>query len=73
MAYHVSNLGAYGTEAAQYADLNGYVPEAGDDWRDLQWDAAIEWSDEAWAEHVAGAVAATERAERDLAQWQTSD
>lgn len=35
--FHISNLG-HNARAAQFADINGYVPEAGDNWRDMNYD-----------------------------------
>ena len=35
--FHISNLGPNAL-AAQFADINGYVPEAGDNWRDMNFD-----------------------------------
>lgn len=69
MSFHFSNFGAFANELQAYADLDGFVPEAGDDWAELRWDAAIEWDDDAWQEHVCGAVRATVRAEKSLDAW----
>jgi hypothetical protein len=35
--YHISNLKPNAL-AAKFADINGYVPEAGDNWRDMNYD-----------------------------------
>jgi hypothetical protein len=35
--FHISNLG-HNARAAKFADINGYVPEAGDNWRDMSYD-----------------------------------
>ncbi len=35
--FHISNLG-HNARAAKFADINGYVPEAGDNWRDMNYD-----------------------------------
>lgn len=35
--FHINNLG-HSARAAQFADMNGYVPEAGDNWRDMNYD-----------------------------------
>lgn len=34
--YHKTNLGRFGESLP--CDIDGYVPEAGDDWRDMNWD-----------------------------------
>lgn len=36
MSYHISNLGAFGNGIT--TDMQGYVPEPGDDWRDMSFD-----------------------------------
>lgn len=36
MSYHISNLGAFGNGIT--TDMDGYVPEPGDDWRDMRFD-----------------------------------
>lgn len=68
--YHRTNLGAFDGDAKKYADLRGYVPEAGDHWSKMQWDAQTEWDADSWQEHVEGAVRATEQAEKAVAEWQ---
>jgi hypothetical protein len=35
--YHITNLGMY-DHPRPYADIQGYVPEPGDDWRDMRYD-----------------------------------
>jgi len=35
MSYHKTNFGKF---APRITDINGYVPEPGDDWRDMRWD-----------------------------------
>ena len=69
MSFRFSNFGQFANELQAYADLDGFVPEAGDDWAELRWDAAIDWNDDTWQEHVCGAVRATVRAEKSLAAW----
>lgn len=69
MSFHFSNFGQFSNEIKEYADLDGHVPEAGDDWFSFRWDAAIRWTKDAWQEHVEGAVRATVRAERALDAW----
>lgn len=71
--FHLTNLGKFAGELKQYADLNGYVPEAGDDHSAMEWDAATKWEADAWREHVAAAVLATEQAEQDVAEWRTAN
>ena len=68
--YHESNLGSFDNHVSAFSDLNGHVPEAGDDHADMVWDAATEWTPEAWAEHVAGAVKATDVANEAVGEWQ---
>jgi len=70
--YHKTNFGRYASLVAPYADLRGYVPEAGDHWLVMVWDAAIDWDADTWREHVESAVRATNRAEQAIADWQAS-
>jgi len=35
--YHLSNLGMF-DHPREFADIEGYVPEPGDDWRDMRYD-----------------------------------
>ena len=60
--YHITNLGNRSNVVQQYADLDGYVPEAGDDHADMTWDSATEWDDDSWADFVSSAIEATESA-----------
>lgn len=69
MAFHKSNLGRFSAEVEQYADLDGYVPEAGDHWCQMSTDGATAWDDDLWQEHVEAAVRATQRAEQQIAEW----
>jgi hypothetical protein len=36
--FHKSNFGSYNSNVAKYADRDGYVPEKGDDWREMNYD-----------------------------------
>jgi hypothetical protein len=65
--YHKSNLGQFASVVERYADVDGYVPDAGDDWRAMRYDG--EFTDEGWAEHVAASVMATADANAGVAQW----
>lgn len=83
MAFHRSNLGSYGTGLP--ADMNGYVPEDGDGPWSLSYDHGGEdthdedgdltpygewWEEDRWPEIVTEAVAATERSEAGVREWQ---
>lgn len=76
--FHFSTMGWFGSSLPR--DTNGFVPEDGDDWRDMNWDLpdtggcseeeAEDWLDsEWWPEVVAEAVSATARASEALAKW----
>jgi hypothetical protein len=69
MSFHFSNLGMFSGELQAFADLDGYIPEAGDEWFDFQWPAGTCWDKDTWQEYVCGAVRATVRAEKSLAAW----
>ena len=87
--FHHTNFGQFGETLKRFADLDGYVPQDGDDlerfrypsgWFDSEWlraggddpesDEAAELISEAWEDHVAEAVQATERAAQALSEWQ---
>lgn len=77
MAFHYSRFGAFGLALQNYADLNGFVPEADDKAEDFAWphdefdgNGYAGCADEQWADHVADAVAATELAQINLSLWQ---
>ncbi len=42
--YHASNLGSFDIHVAGFSDLNGFVPQAGDEHTDMVWDAATKWT-----------------------------
>jgi len=71
--YHKTHLGSFSGEVEQYADLDGYVPEAGDHWSKMTWDAQTQWDADSWQEHIEAAVRATERAESGVAEWQKAN
>ena len=69
MSFHVTMLGGFAGELQPYTDLDGYVPEAGDEWFSFRWPAGTCWDKDTWQEYVCGAVRATVRAEESLAAW----
>ena len=69
MSFHFSNFGAFANELQAFADLDGHVPEAGDEWFSFRWPAGTCWNKDTWQEHVCGAVRATVRAQRALDAW----
>lgn len=61
--YHITNFGGFAQQIARYADIDGFVPEAGDAHEDMRWDSSGPgWDDDQWADYVDEAVAATEKA-----------
>lgn len=72
MSYHYSNFGQFSDYVVQYADLNGYVPEAGDDPENFTWPHEGYEGDE-WEDFVQQAIAATEEAEEALKEWREDD
>ena len=86
MSYHKSNLGSFGEGLP--CDMNGYVPEEGDDAFAGAWDHGTEkthddagnlteygewWQDERFPEIVAEAAEATEKANAGVEEWRTSN
>lgn len=72
MAFHYSRFGSFGLALRNYADLNGFVPEANDKPEDFAWshdDFDGDDGYDTWLDHVADAVAATERAQISLSIW----
>jgi len=81
--FHKSNLGRFGNGLP--ADLDGYVPEAGDDPADFSWDhdefeddydeagnGYDGYAHERWSDFVAEAAELTRRAEEALDEWRSS-
>ena len=81
MAFHYTRLGKFGGHLRHYADLNGMVPQEGDQPEDFSWphdEFAADFSGgegyegyaaEQWAEHLSGCIAETAEAERELDEW----
>lgn len=82
--FHKSQLGSFGDRLP--ADLNGYVPEHGDDPGDFSWphdefeddydDAGNGYdgyAHERWSEFVDDAVKATDEASEALDEWRRRD
>ena len=61
MAFHKTSLGRLGESLP--SDLNGYVPQEGDQPEDFTWDPRTEWTPSSWSLFVEGAVQATLHAE----------
>lgn len=76
--FHKTNLGKFGERLT--CDIDGYVPEPGDDWRDMRFDFGdadsddpdeIDYRDnEWWPKVIAEAEAATREANEAAAEWQ---
>ena len=66
---HISNFGKFSDSLKPLADLRGYIPQAGDEPDSMEWDGAIEWDDDSWAEHVAECAAAIAKAEAAVSEW----
>ena len=74
MAFHYTRFGSFGLALQPYADLHGYVPEAGDEHAGFDWphdDFEGEGGAECWLDHLADAEAATSRAEQRLQTWRS--
>jgi len=72
MAYHLSNLGQYGRDVERYADVDGYVPEAGDKLGTMNYTVETERGlrdEETWADWLRDAIAATVGANRAVQAW----
>ena len=75
MAYHHTMLGCFGSD--KWADLNGFVPEEGESWKDFCFGAenneCWETNPDAWAEWVAEAEAETALSLKQLRDWQSAN
>lgn len=69
--FHRSNLGSFGS--CLPCDAEGYVPEQGDRFEQFAFDALWAPDEEEWAQFVADAVEATQRAEAALGEWQEAN
>ena len=68
--FHLTRLGSFGRNVP--SDIDGYVPELGDDWRDMNWafgGASDEEVDDMWEDIVSAAVAATAKADAGIREW----
>lgn len=87
-AFHISNLGSFSGHVAEYADMNGYVPTEETGAWDLSYDHGSErthdesgelteygvwWEEDRFPEIRDAAVAATEKAEAGISDWQSSN
>lgn len=73
MAYNARARGRAYHSVKQYEDLNGNIPEEGDTPDMFTWSGDTVWTKESWADHVAAAVEATERAQSELDEWRSHD
>lgn len=62
--FHKSQLGRFARHIDKYADKTGYVPERGDDWRNMKYDVGeydeTYLDEEWWPTLLNGAVALTD-------------
>lgn len=77
--FHHTNMGTYGESLKRFADMDGYVPEDGDELAQFNFasgwfgDEDDEANEEAWEQHVTEAVSATAEAEKALTEWQAGN
>jgi hypothetical protein len=80
----ISNFGSFGQGLRHYADLNGCVPEQGDEPWEFQWDhdrfdrdfdcqgnGYEGYAAETWAAFIGEAVRATREAKAALDEWRS--
>ena len=76
--YHIDNLGDFGRRLLKYSDLDGYIPEAGDEHDAGNWPADPPFIPNAphdpdgWDEFRAAAVEETLHAMHDLREWRAA-
>lgn len=77
--FHYTNFGSYGEQLKKYADMDGYVPESGDELSQFTFasglfdDGDCEAIEDAWFDFVAEAVSATCDAEKALIAWRQEE
>lgn len=79
MAFYIDDFGCLSGVLQQYADCQGLIPEAGEDWQDFQWSrhnlkifTDPETGEAAWIEFRQKAIAATKRVFQDLDEFAAS-
>ena len=65
----IENFGIFGGNLGKFADMNGFIPQTGDDLNDFNFPGDWEWEDGEWEEFVAEASVAITQAENALAEW----
>lgn len=82
MAIHITNFGKFETYVYEYADMDGYIPQEGDDWKEMNFDLSgedlsdpevLEYYEEWWPEFVENATAAVDEALAALEEWQENN
>ena len=62
--FHKSELGRFARHVDKFTDQHGYVPERGDDWRDMGYDVGeadeVYLDEKWWPSILRGAVALTD-------------
>lgn len=71
MPFHMNNLGSFGANLYQWADLDGYVPQEGDTPDQFSYEDG-DFDPDEWRIWVEQAVTATKRAEEALERWRTA-
>jgi len=68
--FHVSTYGRFAGRLTAYADVDGYVPEPGDNPDEFYWPAGgWAFTEEEWEQWVEGAKKERERCDEALAAW----
>lgn len=71
MGFHVTNFGAFSNNLSRFADINGFVPVAGDVYDDdFCYEEPNDFDDpDTWGEFVQEAVEATKTVNQKVDEW----
>lgn len=80
MSFHIFDFGPVSGRLQEYADKDGFIPEAGDRWQDFNWTNAKakafadkQTGETIWQEFLKKAIAATSKAMAALQELEWQD
>ncbi len=68
--FHYTKLDIFCNDVKQYADSDGYVPEAQDIFQEFSYPEEKFKSLDSWTAHISSSVHATQSAQQKLYAWQ---
>ena len=74
MSIHISYFGRFNNNLNTFEDLNGFIPELGDQVEDFTYEVPNDFSIPClWEEFVSDAVEATKEAETGIQEWRDNE